>query len=117
MPFEVTAYARTKYFVSAVSCVSVLVKFPVPDPFIVFVVRLVSGLAVVAQQIPLFKMGEPPFVFTVPPPVAEIPVMSVIELASMVITVSSVSFLEQALETKKAITVTMQIENKREFMR
>ena len=114
MPFEVTAYARTKYFVSAASCVSVLLKLPVPDPSSVFVVRFVSGLVVVAQQIPLFKIGEPPVVLTVPPPVADIPVMSVIELASIEITGSSVSFLEQALKTK---TATMQIEKKREFMR
>ena len=79
-------------------------------------VRLVSGFSVVAQHIPLFKIGVPLVDEMVPPPVADIPVMSVTELASTSITSSAVSFFEHERMEKKANKEKMTRNRLREFM-
>jgi hypothetical protein len=77
VPVLVVAYALTLYTCPAVSPVILLVKVPPPDPFSVLVVKEIVGLVLVPQHTP-FMLIVAPFVVTVPPDVAVVPVIAVI---------------------------------------
>lgn len=71
VPTVLVAYARTKYIVPGVRPDSVLVKDPIPVPFVVFVDKLIFGLGVVLQQTPRAVIFDPPEFVIFPPLIAD----------------------------------------------
>ena len=72
-------------------------KEPVPVPFDVFVDKVIVGLVLVDQTIPLAVIDPPPSAVILPPDVAEVVVIEVIsvEVSDGIDTIENVSFRQR----------------------